>query len=217
MLRVTAAALVAVLIGPCSPAPSPDRPAFTSTTRVLADDERAAMVGVSWHPGCPVPLEDLRAVELTYWGMDDAAHTGTIVVHHDAAAAVSAAFAQLYAIGFPLTSVEPIEGFDGDDDSSTAADNTSGFNCRPVEGTTRWSMHAFGRAVDLNPCRNPYVRSDGSVKLVECRRFADRDLGEPGMIHAGDLVVAAFAQQGWGWGGQWRSSRDYQHFSANGR
>ena len=35
----------------------------------------------------------------------------------------------------------------------------------------------------------------------------------PGTIRAGDLVVEAFAEIGWEWGGSW-SSPDYQHFSA---
>ena len=39
-----------------------------------------------------------------------------------------------------------------------AADNTSGFNCRFVGGTSRWSMHAYGEAIDVNPVENPYVQ-----------------------------------------------------------
>jgi len=30
-------------------------------------------------------------------------------------------------------------------------------------------------------------------------------------------VVAAFRAVGWAWGGSWRSSKDYMHFSVNGR
>jgi hypothetical protein len=36
------------------------------------------------------------------------------------------------------------------------------------------------------------------------------------MIHAGDPVVRAFRSVGWRWGGNWRSLKDYQHFSATG-
>jgi hypothetical protein len=39
----------------------------------------------------------------------------------------------------------------------------------------------------------------------------------PGMIVDGDVVVRAFAGAGWGWGGHFRSLKDYQHFSASGR
>jgi hypothetical protein len=48
------------------------------------------------------------------------------------------------------------------------------------------------------------------------RAFTDRSLTRKGMIHAGDVVVRAFARVGWGWGGSWASPKDYQHFSANG-
>jgi hypothetical protein len=37
------------------------------------------------------------------------------------------------------------------------------------------------------------------------------------MIHAGDLVVRAFASIGWKWGGSWSGGKDYQHFSSNGK
>jgi hypothetical protein len=47
----------------------------------------AEMTGVSWRAGCPVPLSDLRLVGLTYWGFDNIAHSGELVVHTDVAAA----------------------------------------------------------------------------------------------------------------------------------
>src|SRR5206468_2814774 len=47
--------------------------------------------------------------------------------------------------------------------------------------------------------------------------YANRSLTAKGMIHAGDAVVRAFASVGWGWGGSWSGTRDYQHFSATGR
>jgi len=37
------------------------------------------------------------------------------------------------------------------------------------------------------------------------------------MIHPGDVVVRSFAAVGWGWGGNWRTIKDYMHFSLTGR
>jgi hypothetical protein len=37
------------------------------------------------------------------------------------------------------------------------------------------------------------------------------------MAVAGGSLVRAFDEIGWGWGGRWSASRDYQHFSASGR
>jgi hypothetical protein len=45
----------------------------------------------------------------------------------------------------------------GSDPRSTDADNTSAFNCRLVDGTNNWSMHAYGLAVDINHCENVYI------------------------------------------------------------
>jgi hypothetical protein len=109
-----------------------------------------------------------------------------------------------------------VDRYGGNDNRSMRADNTSAFNCRRVAGTTRWSEHAYGRAIDINPVENPYVRSDGSVSPRRGRPYADRSRHARGMIHARDATVRAFHRVGWGWGGYWRSSKDYQHFSASG-
>jgi len=191
-------------------------PSFSSSISSLDQATRTRMIGVTWFLNCPVSLDDLRAVTLTYWGLDATAHTGTLVVNRDAADGMVTVFRRLYDARFPISLMTPIEAFGGDDDASVAADNTSGFNCRNVAGTTHWSEHAYGRAVDINPCRNPYVVR-GQVKIPHCRRFADRKAPVPGTIHDGDVVVKSFAAIGWGWGGHFRNSKDYQHFSASGR
>src|SRR3546814_13809066 len=95
------------------------------------------------------------------------------------------------------------------------ANNTSAFNCRYVAGTTKWSEHSYGRAFDINPLHNPYVRN-GSVDPPEGATWADRSRRDPGMIHPDDAVVRAFAAQGWAWGGYWSSGQAYPHFK-NGR
>ena len=100
---------------------------------------------------------------------------------------------------------------------SIEADNTSAFNCRTVEGTTRWSEHAYGRAIDLNPIENPYVASDGTTSHRASRPYLRRSPYRPGMAVAGGAVVRAFDAVGWSWGGRWSGVKDYQHFSASGR
>jgi hypothetical protein len=97
-----------------------------------------------------------------------------------------------------------------------AADNTSAFNCRVVAGTTTWSQHAYGRAVDVNPVRNPYVR-DGGVDPPGGAAYTDRSDVRPGMLVEAGAVVDAVDRIGWGWGGRWSSGRDLQHLSRTGR
>ncbi|WGY02230.1 M15 family metallopeptidase [Nocardioides sp. QY071] len=199
-----------------SPTPTPDpAPAgFTSSSRRLTDAEQAAMRGVTWHPGCPVPLTDLRVVRLAFHDFAGRRRTGRLVVHRDTVADLRQVFEQLWDLGFPIRRMRPIEAYGGDDFASIEADNTSAFNCRAKTGSSAtWSHHAYGRAIDVNPLENPYVlhgrtTHDGSVP------FLDRSAARPGVLREGDPVVASFDAIGWYWGGRWHDPVDHQHFSA---
>ncbi len=175
----------------------------------------------SHRAGCPVPLGDLRHLRVSFVGFDGAARTGELVVHRDVADDVVSVFRTLYAARWPIARMRLVDAYRGDDDLSMAANNTSAYNCRRVAGSTSWSEHAFGRAIDVNPVQNPYVQP-GSVDPDEGRRYADLDRSAgarvpQGVVRAGDVVVRAFAEIGWEWGGHWTSSKDYQHFSLSGR
>jgi hypothetical protein len=109
-----------------------------------------------------------------------------------------------------------IDKYGADDHRSMNADNTSAFNCRFVAGTTRWSEHAYGRAIDINPIENPYVTPSGHVSPPAGEAFTDRSRHAKGMIHHGDRAWHAFRDVGWKWGGDWSGAKDYQHFSVTG-
>ena len=117
---------------------------------------------------------------------------------------------------FKLRRVKLADAYGADDQRMMRADVTSVFNCRFVSGTNRWSQHAYGRAIDINPVENPWVGSDGSVSPAKGEAYVDRSQHKKGMIHGGDSTVRAFSRSGWGWGGYWSSSKDYMHFSASG-
>lgn len=170
----------------------------------------------SWREGCPVGARDLVAVEFDHFTMEGTITRGVLIVHRSAAAGVASVVRAMYGARFPLSSARPIDDFGGDDDASMAADNSSAFNCRRVEGTTSWSEHAYGVAVDLNPVRNPHV-SDGAVNPPAGAGWLDRSDVRPGMVVEDGPVVRAFDRIRWGWGGRWQSAKDYQHFSASGR
>ena len=189
---------------------------FRSSVRTI-DGPTAARMKASWRPGCPVPLEDLRLVTVPQWGFDGRARDGELVVHQRYAEAIAGVFEKLFTARFPIEQVRLVDEFGGDDDLSMAANNTSAFNCRKATGAARWSEHAFGRAVDLNPVQNPYVTRSGSVLPPNGAAFVTRDEKTPGLITRGGPVVAAFRAIGWGWGGDWAAGKDYQHFSATGR
>jgi hypothetical protein len=171
----------------------------------------------SWRAGCPVPLEQLRLLTLPHWNDAGQSVRGELVVHADAADAMVEAFRQLYEQRFPIARMELVDVYQADDQASMRANNTSAFNCREIDGRPgTWSQHSYGRAVDVNPLVNPWVRGS-QVDPPEGAPYADRTQRHPGGIYAGDAVVAAFASVGWEWGGAWATSKDHQHFSANGR
>ena len=184
----------------------------------------AAQLGGSWHPGCPVSPAQLRLVTLSYWGFDGQTHQGQLVVNVNAVSAVTTVFGRLLAAHFPIRKMVTIDHYPGTgvtlDDESTADDNTAAFNCRNAVnpgGTPSWSEHAFGEAVDVNPVENPYVESNGVVDPANGAPFVDRGDVRPGMALVGSALNQSFAAVGWGWGGNWASNPDYQHFSVNGQ
>jgi hypothetical protein len=197
---------------PTTARPPSTMPTFTST--IAAVD--AGGLSHSWHAGCPVSPSDLRLLSVTYWGFDDVAHQGELVVAARHAEPIVSVFAQLFDARFPIERMELVDVYDGDDDRSMVANNTSAFNCREVAGRPGvLSEHALGDAIDINPLINPWVHS-GKVDPPEGAQYADRSAPWKGAIHADDVVVRAFASIGWGWGGNWPGSPDYQHFSSTG-
>src|SRR2546423_3258872 len=134
-----------------------------------------AELGASWHPGCPVAPAQLRRVTVPYRGFDGKTHRGALVANATVAATVGSIFERLYRGGVPIRRMTPIAAYGGSDDRSMAADNTSAFNCRyaVAPGAKRWSVHAYGEAVDVNPGENPDPEG-GPVLPPAGRRYPDR-------------------------------------------
>jgi hypothetical protein len=205
-------AVAALLAAPFAAATPPFRGSVAPISPALAE----RMTGVSWRPGCPVPLGDLRLLTLRHWGFDGRVRAGRLVVHRDVARDLVGVFRRLYDARFPIRRMRLVDAYGADDFRSIEADNTSAFNCRFVDGTSRWSEHAYGRAIDVNPLENPYV-SGGRTSHRRSVPYLDRTRRRPGMAVEGGPLVRAFDAIGWGWGGRWSSPVDYQHFSASGR
>lgn len=177
----------------------------------------AQRMASSYRRDCPVPLSRLRYLTVAYVGFDGRHHKGELIVAREQVQPVIRIFRKLYQARFPIQSMRLVSDYGGSDDLSMAANNTSGFNCRRVLGTDRWSNHSYGAAIDINPLQNPYVVGGESLPPGS-DRFAnmDRSAGAEapkGAIVAADVVVRAFAAEGWAWGG---SFQDYQHFAAGG-
>ena len=170
------------------------------------------MDGVSWHKGCPVEREDLRQLTVTYLDYNGKPQQGVLYVHKDVAAELKTIFEALYRTGFRIEKIAPVEEYGGSDDASMAANNTSAFNCRDITGSPgRFSNHSWGRAVDINPLTNPYVKGD-VVLPPAGRAYLDRERAVTGSILKNGPIVKLFESRGWTWGGRWSDRQDYQHF-----
>jgi D-alanyl-D-alanine carboxypeptidase len=215
------------VVAPVSPSPevseppAPAEPRFQGEVRRIGPEMRRLVVGRSWRPGCPVPLGDLRHVEVSYWDFEGEVRSGPLIVHEEVAADLLWVFRRLFRARFPIWRIvlppryrppRPEDYWDRQPTSPTAA-----YNCRPATGSTVWSQHAYGLAIDINPLQNPYVRSDGSTLRHIAKPYRNRSLDRKGMIHDRDVVVRSFAAIGWEWGGHWHTLKDYMHFSLNGR
>lgn len=174
------------------------------------------MQGKSYKSGCKVPLSALRYVYVLHYDAQGRIRLGEMVCGKDIAADLVSVFRELYNARYPIERMVLVDDYDADDERSMAANNTTCFNYRAVAGSRRLSNHSLGRAVDVNPLYNPHVRMKGG--RISCvapkagRRYGDRSLGLPMMIGRNSLCCRLFLKHGFRWGGDWRSSKDYQHF-----
>jgi len=157
-------------------------------------------------------ISQLELVPVDFVNFDFEHEVGQLVIATDLAGDIQEIFGKIRNEESPIFSIIPIAWFDHNDHLSIAANNTSAFNYRQVINTTRLSRHSFGRAVDLNPEPNPYLRADGSP-MPGSFPYKGYDPSVPGTIVQGGVVVRAFEDCGWEWGGNWEDSLDYQHFN----
>jgi len=195
---------------------------FQYDVKPLPAPVRSEVKARAWHPGCPVPLSDLRLLTVSYWGFDRREHRGQLVVNERAAAPLAKVFRQLYRLRFPIRHMQLANAYGPPGARPKDGDISGSFECRqavpsPCTGGTasgHWSNHAYGLAIDLNPVENPYVGC-GATYNKTSRVYLDRSRLRLGMVTP--AVVRAFASVGWGWGGSWAgSTKDYMHFSYNG-
>ncbi len=199
--------------------PPPEDGRFHSTVARVSPDVRRRM-GDTWSPGCPVGLDGLRHVTVTFRGFDGDAHTGELVVAAVEADDVVAVFRRLFEAGFPIEEMRLPTTADLEAHPTGDGNNTAGLVCRTTRGGSSWSAHAYGLAIDVNPFQNPYAKGEPPDRVVLpelASSYLDRSWHRPGMIRPGSVAVRAFARIGWSWGGDWSTLKDYQHFTATGR
>lgn len=185
----------------------------------LTDLVKDRITGISYpESGCTVPYEDLSYVGLLYYDFEGQSQNGELICNKAIAQDMVEIFYELYRNEYQIERVRLIDEYGGDDTASMADNNTSCFNYRVVDGTTNLSKHAYGLAIDVNPFYNPYVvfnkNGDGETYISPpgSEVYADRSQDFAYKIDASDLCYRLFTEHGFTWGGNWNSTKDYQHF-----
>lgn len=175
--------------------------------------------GISYVENENIALDDLRYLHILHYNFDDEIVEGELICNESIAKDLLEIFYELYLSEYKIDKVRLIDEYNGDDTASMEDNNTSCFNYRVVDGTTKLSKHAYGLAIDINPFYNPYVvfQSDGSTYISPkgSEIYTDRSTDFPYKIDENDLCYKLFKEHGFTWGGDWNSCKDYQHFQKN--
>ncbi len=185
---------------------------FIGTISAIPENIQQKIIGHSWHEGCPVKLSELAYLKISYWGYDNKPHVGVLIINKILAKETVNIFKKLYDIKYPIQEMKIYDTYGFGDYGKH--NDTVGFYCRPpANGTAKYSEHAYGIAIDINPLVNPYVaKSKNIIWPAQSKNYTDRNQFKKGMIHSGDEVFDIFANHGWEWGGLWKNDQDYMHF-----
>ena len=186
----------------------------------ITDEIKNRIVGISYpaEGSTEITLEELAYLNVLYNDFEGVVQTGELICNQYIALDLLEIFEELYRSGYQFEEISLIDKYDGDDTISMEHNNTSCFNYRIVDGTDHLSKHAYGLAIDINPFYNPYVvyNKDGSgetyISPKGSEAYVDRSKDFPYKIDENDLCYKLFTQHGFTWGGNWNSSKDYQHF-----
>ncbi len=163
-----------------------------------------------------VSFDDLRYIHIIHYDFDGNPAEGELICNKDIAQDLVEIFHKLYRNEYSIAKVRLVDEYDGDDTASMEDNNTSCFNYRTVDEKKKLSKHAYGRAIDINPLYNPYItyNKDGTTNVSpkNATDYEDRSRNFPYKIDETDLCYKLFVEHGFTWGGNWNTSKDYQHF-----
>ena len=139
----------------------PPLPGTGFASRVTSPPPADVVARSTWQRGCPVGVDDLAWIRLTFWGFDDQRHTGELLANASAADDLVSVFRTLYRDRFPIEQMRISTRADLDAPPTGDGNATEVYSCRPATGGSHFSQHAYGLAIDVNSFQNPYVK-DGS-------------------------------------------------------
>ena len=150
----------------------------------------------SFFPGGRIPTSEAEMaaylVDISF--TNSAGVTKYVTVHKDVAADLLEALVKISAGGYEI---KQIGGYVWKNKTNSSSGERS--------------SHSYGLAIDINPdYGNPQVK--GGKRLVGALDYGAHSLS----MKNGDLPVSTLKAYNWKWGGNWRSSKDYMHFSIPG-
>lgn len=182
----------------------------------IPDTVFTLMQGKSFKSDCTVPRSDLRYILCLHRDLQGRAIVGEMVVNKKISSVVLNIFHKLYLANYPIERMRLVDYWDADDERSMRDNNSSSFNFRFISHTTKVSKHGKGVAIDINTLYNPYhkILVDGTevIEPATGAPYLDRSKSFPYKIEKGDLCYNLFTENGFEWGGEWTSCKDYQHF-----
>jgi hypothetical protein len=174
--------------------------------------------GKSYGKNCGVPYSELRYIRVLHVDFEGFTRIGEMIVNQSISVDIIEIFKKLYEISYPIERMFLVDEYNADDNASMEANNSSAFNFRFIDGTARRSLHSYGIAIDINPLYNPYVREINGVMAVlpkSAAEYVDRTRKCAYYIKKDDACCRIFTEHEFTWGGEWKNSKDYQHFEKN--
>ena len=207
--------ILSILISFLSLFPSTIKADDGFTSSLIPDKVWAKMQGKSVPKGCPVKRESLRYLTILHFDNKGKETKGEIICCKSIADDLLEIFRELHKAKYPIERIRLIDEYNADDETSMRANNSSCFCYRTMTGSlSKVSKHGLGLAIDINPLYNPYVKGN-RIKPANARKYAfnrNKRKDIPMKLSADDLAVRLFKKHGFRWGGDWKHSKDYQHF-----
>ena len=196
---------------------------FTSVKIKKDDNIYKRIYGKTYVENKDISLDDLRYLKMLHYNFDGKIVVGEMIVNKNIESNTLNVFKTFFCSHYQIRQMHlPDDFWNKDslttDDTCMLIDNTSCFNYRVIQGTKKLSKHSLGLAIDINPHENPYakVNKNGSLtifkkELYEKNCLQKRD-SKAHAITKNDLAYKAFKNNGFKWGGNWKTVKDFQHF-----
>ncbi|SKB71611.1 D-alanyl-D-alanine carboxypeptidase [Lachnospiraceae bacterium] len=196
---------------------------FTSSPINAGDSVYNRIYGKSYVDNSNIALSDLRYLKMLHYNFDGNVQVGEMIVNKSISASTLAVFTSLFTQKYGIRQMHLVDDFwnvnsSVTDDVCMLVDNTSCFNYRVVQGSSKISKHALGLAIDINPHENPYakVMPNGTLSMFHPELYAEGYLtdrsGKAHAITSTDTAYQVFTANGFAWGGSWKTVKDFQHF-----